>query len=141
MLLKRLFGDARVDVESWRGENCMRSVFDDTMLVIAYADQGALTDEVLEELQPFLFRLGQRSREGEAGIVIWDGAREAYFNEFDSIGIDACKGIHVRSVVGIEACPDARIETSGSRQESKNGQMDKGSRIAVSTGLRPRKEA
>lgn len=87
-VLKRLFGDAWVDAESWQGENCKRLVFDDTMLVISYADRGGLTDEALEELQPFLHRLGRESREGEAGIVIWDGVKETYFTEFDAIEID-----------------------------------------------------
>lgn len=55
----------------WRDdEQEGRLVYDDTVLVTAYVDPAALTEESLAELRAFLHRLGRETRQGEVGVVI-----------------------------------------------------------------------
>jgi hypothetical protein len=45
-------------------------VFDDTVLVISYAEPGLFTEGAFASLRALLHRLGRSARQGEVGIVV-----------------------------------------------------------------------
>jgi len=57
---------------AWRDDDAGGElVFDETQMVISYAEPGLLGDaEVLTRLRQFLHRLGRETHQGEVGVVI-----------------------------------------------------------------------